>query len=978
MNPQQPAPPFPAYGEPGLSQSMDGLTLGQRQPPHKSKRPTRVFHTEFPTNNAPPTLSPYGNPSQQAESASVPGLSYPNNNELISPMNNALPGQQYNPPLGYSQQPLAQPAGGAYQYRDESQPQAFLSAGNYDISNFTRGESNTSLIPSMVEDRASAQQKLGPNPIFKTFESASPPAADTEYDVQDQGLSGPQFARLSMYNVPTSEHLRSLTKLPLGMTLRPFAPFSNKEYESGGVSIVDFSQEIPPPRCHRCRAYMNPSMLFIEGGTKFICNHCQYASEVSAEYFQPTDASNRRIDWQSRPELAFGTYDMIVSKEYWKEEEVEPSCLNHLVLIDVSRESIKKELPKLAVEAIRAALYGGEFDAGENAVSSFSNDETLIYDANGNPVDPATLSDKSIKYPSKAKIGIATFDRTVQFYNLNASLEQAQMLVMSDIEDSFVPIQEGLFVDPEESRYVIEDLLDRIDLLFADNVLDEPVFGCALDVALKALKNTGGKVSAILSSLPCRGPGSLIIREGTTNFGGDKEKDLLVPDNKFYEDLGKEYALSGVGLDLFLFPSTFMDLANTGIVCKLSGGHEYFYPRFVPQRDGRRFIADFCRSCEGEIGSQAQLKVRTSTGLQVAAYYGNFYHEDWEDEPKFGTIDSHSTIGVLFKYDGKLDSKLDAHFQSALLYTSSDGQRRVRVTNVIASVTEQFRPAINFVDLDACVSIITRDSISRMGESSLQAIRNRLNDRLIDVFSSYRKHVASSLPPNQLLMPMSLREFIILLLALQKSRPLRDQQLVNDSRIHAGRIMNTLTPDELSLFLYPRIIGLHNLQPNDCTYTPSGLFNMPLNIKASMSAMKPGGVYLSYNGQGLLLWIHTQVSPALLRDLFGDYAIGLQSLDPYMNELPELDTEVSRKARALVKYFANKSGIRFLGLQLARQGLDGADYEFQALMVEDLTPGSFNYTEFVTTIHRNVKNRLEHGNDKSSKSNFFTEHFFSQ
>ena len=305
----------------------------------------------------------------------------------------------------------------------------------------------------------------------------------------------------------------------------------------------------------------------------------------------------------------------------------------------------------------------------------------------------------------------------------------------------------------------------------------------------------------------------MAVREGNPNFLGEKAKDIFNVDSKYYEELGKKYAISGVGLDLFLFPNTHVDLTHSGYVCQRSGGHQYFYPRFIPQRDGRTFISDFSRTCEGEIGCQAQLKVRCSTGLQVAAYYGNFFHEGWDEDPILGNVDSHSTIGVLFKYDGKLDPKLDVHFQSALLYTSSNSERRVRVTNLLASVTEQFKPAVNFVDLDATMGIIARDSITRMGEYDLKDIRERINKRLVDVFASYRQHAGSSFPANHLLMPLSLRGFIIQMLALEKSIPLRDEKLSSDSRVHFGRVINSLSPTSLVYSCIPALLAYTIFNP---------------------------------------------------------------------------------------------------------------------------------------------------------------------
>lgn len=103
------------------------------------------------------------------------------------------------------------------------------------------------------------------------------------------------------------------------------------------------------------------------------------------------------------------------------------------------------------------------------------------------------------------------------------------------------------------------------------------------------------------------------------------------------------------------------------------------------------------------------MKVRCSNGLQVSSYHGNFLQHSFGADLELGSVDADKALGVMFSYDGKLDSKLDAHFQCALLYTTASGERRVRCTNTVASVSENLPEVMRYVDQDAVLSIIAKE-----------------------------------------------------------------------------------------------------------------------------------------------------------------------------------------------------------------------------------------------------------------------------
>lgn len=131
-------------------------------------------------------------------------------------------------------------------------------------------------------------------------------------------------------------------------------------------------------------------------------------------------------------------------------------------------------------------------------------------------------------------------------------------------------------------------------------------------------------------------------------------------------------------------------------------------------------------------------------------------------------------------------------------------------------------------------------------------------------------------------------------------------------------------------------MGLHNLQENDSTYAEDGQFIYPTNVSNTTENIDAGGVYVVFNGVSVLLWIHRQVSPALLTDLFGEEVTSLETLNPSLNTLPEIDTDVSIKARRLIKYLANRSGLEFWVFKLLARATMVVIMSFHFLLLKIL------------------------------------------
>ena len=415
---------------------------------------------------------------------------------------------------------------------------------------------------------------------------------------------------------------------------------------------------------------------------------------------------------------------------------------------------------------------------------------------------------------------------------------------------------------------------------------------------------------------------------------------------------------AGVGVDFFMAAPSggYLDIATIGHCAATSGGETFYYPNFHSPRDLLRLAKEITHTVTRDTGYQALMKVRCSNGLQISGYHGNFTQHTFGADLEFGVIDSDKALAVMFSHDGKLDPKLDAHFQSALLYTTASGERRVRCSNFVASVSDGAQEAMRLVDQDAVVNIVAKEATARVSERSLKDIRAALTEKTIDVLGGYRRNFSGAHPPGQLVLPENLKEFSMYVLGLLKSRAFKGGREPGDRRVHDVRMLRAMGPLELGLYLYPRIIAIHDLDPADGFADASGRLRMPGGVRASFSQIAEGGAYLVDDGQTCLLWLHAHVSPNLLEDLFGPGYASLRDLDPFMSALPVLETHLNAQVRNIVQYLETMGrGSKALTIQLARQGLDGAEYEFARLLYEDRNGEAQSYVDWLVHLHRQIQ-----------------------
>ncbi|KAI9654598.1 MAG: COPII subunit [Alyxoria varia] len=665
-----------------------------------------------------------------------------------------------------------------------------------------------------------------PPPIVLPPNSSVTPSADANCP--------PKYVRSTLNAVPTTHSLLKKSRLPFGLVIQPYTSLHDIE---DPVHVVP-DQVIS--RCRRCRSYINPFVSFLDHGHRWRCNMCNLTNDVPQAFDWDATTQKSMDRWQ-RPELNCSVVEFVAPQEYMVRP---PQPLVYLFLFDVSHASVANGLLATSARCILESL------------------------------------DRIPNADRRTRVGFIAVDSSLHYFSIqqdrrgeetHEEVSDPSMLVVSDLDEPFMPTPEDLLVTLSECRRNIEHFLNKLQSMFQSSQNTQSCMGAALRAGHKLIAPVGGKITVLTSTLPNTGAGKLEVRETKQNMGGSKESALLQTGNSFYKSFAVECSKNQVSIDMFLFSSHYQDVASLSNLPRYTGGQTYFYPNWNAARseDAIKFAREFSDYLSAEIGLEAVLRVRATTGLRMSTFYGNFFNRS-SDLCAFPAFPRDQAYVVEVAIDENI-TKPFVCMQTAVLHTTCNGERRIRVLTLALPTTQNLGDLYASADQHAITAYFSHKAVEKALGNGLEAARDALQSKFVELLSTYRKELAGSNVGGGLQFPVNLRALPVLFLGLIKNLGFRPStQIPTDLRSAALCLLSTLPLPLMAQYIYPRLYSLHDM-PDECGLPSeaTGEIVMPPLLNLSSENLIPYGLYLLDDGQTQFLWVGRDAVPALVMDVFG-------------------------------------------------------------------------------------------------------------
>ncbi|CAK89473.1 unnamed protein product (macronuclear) [Paramecium tetraurelia] len=556
----------------------------------------------------------------------------------------------------------------------------------------------------------------------------------------------------------------------------------------------------PIIRCQKCRAYLNPFMKILDGFDHFKCNLCGLITQIGLNSM-PKENVNQRT------ELTMGSYDIKAGQEYQARPPMAPA---YFFMIDVSTKS----------EALLGII--GQV-MNELIISESFNERTLF--------------------------GFLTFDTSIQLYNFNSKLKQTQMYVLTD--DNELPMPGEYLFNLQDSKDIIVGFLNSLGQLFPKPLLRSTQFIEALKISQKLIKENGAKL-IILTSSP--------IKELSIVENGKQQQLYLNKSKSVLTQITESMYFQFICPSIFVIPNNYMNIYTINQLATYLNGDVFYYDD--PTVYTTKFRNDLKEVLSRDYAWESVFRIRTSAGWKIKHVYGNYVVKS-SDLLNITNCDDQKVLIYELELTEPNLSYDHLYIQTALLYTSSKSERRIRVHNYCIPLSNSVKIIYSHIDQSALAMTIYKMALHQMNSvKNLIPVKEFITSTIRSIFYNCK------------LYNVSLDQMHAYSLGIMKSMVLNysyEQQSIMTDYVNYFRIIfQYIHFDELVTYLVPQLYDVTNLHENECVYDDQGQFVYPQQLSLVSSELATGGLYLMDCGFCLILYICKIHDPTQLVALFGE------------------------------------------------------------------------------------------------------------
>ena len=293
-----------------------------------------------------------------------------------------------------------------------------------------------------------------------------------------------------------------------------------------------------------------------------------------------------------------------------------------------------------------------------------------------------------------------------------------------------------------------------------------------------------------------------------------------------------------VSVDLFVFTvgkGVYKNLQTMSDLARFSNGSLFYYPDYEYYQGGLRFTNELYNALTRDTAWESVFRIRTSAGFNQTATLGNkLIKQRTNDLILCPVIDKDRMLIYEIEREPELVDKPERRrlmadqqhmfVQTALLYSTSDGERRIRVLNAAIPLTNIHHLPYDYMDTSALALYWARSSMHRaqLNQGNFNSLQSQLLLQLQNICRAQARiaqNAGIEQTPGEL--PEALQYLALYVYGLLKTpilsplvqTPARNQYFdqVADLRFQ----VNVMSPEEVVPIFYPQIYNINDPNLND-------------------------------------------------------------------------------------------------------------------------------------------------------------------